>query len=87
MFCNEHGIVRICDPRAFVIDNNGLVVPIAHKHRNYLIPLLKQQMCSNCRVYSARQANHYPFHFAKLGERLELASINKKKELHLAIAA
>ena len=39
---NEHGVVRVIDPWAFVVDDDGFVVPIAHEDANDFVACLLQ---------------------------------------------
>ncbi len=40
MLCYNHRIVAVIQPRAFVTDGNGIVMPVFHEHADHFIALL-----------------------------------------------
>jgi hypothetical protein len=40
MLCDNHCIVTVVQPGAFVADGDTVIVPVFHEHPNHFIPLL-----------------------------------------------
>jgi len=54
-FGSQHGIIAIVDPGALVIDDDRLIMPVAHKNPDHLIALLKQKMRSDAGINASWQ--------------------------------